>query len=47
MDGWVVMFWFAAANGWQDEGAQPMSVLDTDPEAVLVAASHANDLTSD
>jgi len=47
MDGWGVMYWFAAANAWLDEGALPMSVLDTDPEAVLVAASHANDLTSD
>jgi len=47
MDGWVVMFWFAAANGWLDEGVSPLSVLDTDPEAVLVAASHANDLISD
>jgi hypothetical protein len=47
MDGWVVMYWFAAANAWLDEDAQPVSVLDTDPEAVLVAASHANDLISD
>jgi hypothetical protein len=47
MDGWVVMYWFAAANGWLDEGASPVSVLDTDPNAVLIAASHANDLISD
>jgi hypothetical protein len=47
MDGWVVMYWFAAANAWLDEGASPVSVVDTDQEAVLVAASHANDLTSD
>jgi hypothetical protein len=47
MDGWVVMYWFAAANAWLDEDAQPVSVLDTDPEAVVVAASHANDLNSD
>lgn len=47
MDGWVVMYWFAAANGWLDEGASPVSVLDTDPDAVLIAASHANDEISD
>src|SRR5262245_28192181 len=32
MDGWVMMYWFAAANGWLDEGATPLSVLDSDPE---------------
>lgn len=47
MDGWVVMYWFAAANAWLDEGVSPMSVLDSHPEAVLIAASHANDLISD
>jgi hypothetical protein len=47
MDGWVVMYWFAAANSWLKEGTSPVSVLDTDPDAVLAAASHANDLISD
>jgi hypothetical protein len=37
----------AATNGWLEEGVSPMSELDTDPEAVLVAASHANDRMSD
>jgi hypothetical protein len=47
MAGWAVMYWFAAANAWLEEGVSPVSVLDTDSEAVLVAASHANDQISD
>jgi hypothetical protein len=47
LDGWVVMYWFVSANAWLDAGASPLTMLDSDPQAVLVAASHANDLTSD
>jgi hypothetical protein len=47
LDGWIVMYWFAAANAWLDEGVSPVSVLDTNTEAILIAASHANDLISD
>lgn len=47
LDGWVVMYWFVAANAWLDEDASPLSMLDSDPHEVLVAASHANDLISD
>jgi hypothetical protein len=47
MDGWGVMYWLAAANAWLEEDASPLSLLDSDPDAVLIAASHANDLISD
>lgn len=47
MEGWVVIYWFVATNVWLDEDATPVGVLDTDPHAVLIAASHANDAISD
>lgn len=47
LDGWVAMYWFAAANAWLDEHVSPVSVLDTNAEALLGAASHANDLICD
>lgn len=40
------MFWFVGANGWLDDDA-PVDLLDRDPEAVVEAASHANDMISD
>jgi hypothetical protein len=47
LDGWVAMYWFAAANAWLDNGASPVSMLDLHPDAVIKAAAHANDLMSD
>lgn len=47
LDGWVVMYWFAAANAWLPDGQSPASVLDSSSAAVIEAASHAYDLISD
>ena len=44
--GWEAMFWFVGANGWLESGA-PVDHMDSNPAAVVLAASHANDLTSD
>jgi len=49
---WDIMCWFTAANGWlegasPDEGGIPMAQMDANPEAVIVAASHARDFISD
>lgn len=46
LHGWEAMFWFVGANGWL-EGDAPVDVLDVDPVAVVLAASHANDMISD
>ena len=43
---WAIAFWFCGANGWLEAGA-PVDFLDINPTAVVVAASHARDLTSD
>jgi len=45
-NGWQTMYWFVGANGWL-EGAAPVDLMDSDPDSVLEAASHANDLMSD
>jgi len=49
---WDIMCWFTAANGWFEgatpgEGGIPMEQMDADPEAVILAASHARDFISD
>lgn len=46
LNGWQAMFWFVGANGWLD-GDAPVDLIDRDPAAVVEAASHENDLTSD
>ena len=46
LDGWHAMSWFVAANGWLEDAA-PVDLMDHDPEAVVQAADHANDLVSD
>jgi hypothetical protein len=46
LNGWQAMFWFVGANGWLEAGA-PVDLIDSDPVAVVLAASHANDLMSD
>lgn len=43
---WATAFWFAGANGWL-EGEIPVELIDLDPMAVVMAASHARDKTSD
>jgi hypothetical protein len=43
---WAIAFWFVAANPWLDDGL-PIDLIDVDPTAVVRAASHARDLTSD
>lgn len=45
-DGWHAMFWFVGANGWLG-GRSPVECLGTNPQAVVDAASHANDEISD
>jgi hypothetical protein len=43
---WAIAFWFAAANAWLDD-QRPLDLLDKNPEAVVLAASHARDRISD
>ena len=44
--GWEALYWFVGANGWL-EGGTPVDQMDQDPAAVLEAASHFNNMTSD
>jgi len=49
---WGTLCWFVAANAWlegptPDQGGVPMEHMNIDPEALVLAASHARDLTSD
>jgi len=44
---WAIAFWFEAANSWLDDDASPVDVLGSDPESVVLAASHARDRISD
>jgi len=44
---WAITFWFAAANSWLEDEARPIDLLDSDPESVVEAASHARDRISD
>jgi hypothetical protein len=37
---------FTAQTGWLD-GGQPYLMVDSDPEQVLLAAEHSNDVVSD
>ena len=46
-DNWQSMFWFCSANAWVVDHQQPFAVLDSNPEAVIEAARHANDQISD
>jgi hypothetical protein len=46
-DNWFLFYWFVGANGWLEEGETPSNVMDSDAEAVIEAAVHANDQTSD
>lgn len=43
---WATAFWFAGANAWL-EGKAPVELIDSDPSAILTAASHARDKISD
>ena len=45
-DGWHALYWFEGANAWL-EALSPVEVMDTDGDAVLEAAAHANDRISD
>ena len=45
-DEWHAAFWFFGANGWLEIG-EPYLMVDSDPEQVLLAAQHANDVVSD
>jgi hypothetical protein len=49
---WNTMCWFVGANAWLDgqmplEGGVPVEHMDSDPDAVVNAASHARDRISD
>lgn len=49
---WDIMCWFVGVNSWlegatPDEAGIPIQKMDADPEAVVVAASHARDRISD
>lgn len=46
-DNWFCLYWFVGANAWLEGDASPSAVMDTNEEAVIEAALHANDRISD
>jgi len=46
-DNWFLLYWFVGANSWLEGDAAPVTVMDSDGEAVTEAAIHANDRISD
>jgi hypothetical protein len=46
-DDWFALYWFVGANAWLDSDETPSSVMDSNEEAVIEAASHAHDRISD
>lgn len=49
---WNTLCWFVGANAWLEgrtplEGDTPVNQMDSNPDEVVCAASHARDLTSD
>lgn len=46
-DNWFCFYWFVGANAWLEGDASPSAIMDTDQDAVTVAALRANDRISD
>lgn len=46
-DNWFTFYWFVGANSWLEDSATPLSVMDSDEDAITEAAIHANDQISD